>query len=434
MKKVLALTLVLLMIVGTLALPAMAAGKTTLALDKKGTVTLNLNGTLKLTATVTPAATVTWKSSKKSVADVDGSGLVTAKKEGTATITAKAGGKTAKVKVKVVDPAKPTGVSISQGKKATLNIDKTLQLTATLAPATAKATLTWKSSSVKVATVDAKGKVTPVREGTAKITVKTHNKKSATITVKVVDPYKPTKLTLAQGKKATLYPGQTLTLSPSLSPSTAKSDLNYKSSRKSVATVDPNGRITALRKGTAKITVTAKNNKKAKATITVKVLSEKDFDLTPWFGKSIGRFGKKYHLKVNSEIEYRTPEGYDNYYLKTQVCKSGYFEATGFCMSDNNNSKFKNSTACIEAIILDKASRYSLFGVTVGMDRAKAYAAADAYAAAYYKSKWNSGDNEIYSDDEGPDFGLWTPDGNCDFTVRNGKVSEIRYWARIGIL
>lgn len=43
----------------------------------------------------------TWKSSKKSVAKVTSKGKVTARKKGTATITAKCNGKTAKIKIKV---------------------------------------------------------------------------------------------------------------------------------------------------------------------------------------------------------------------------------------------------------------------------------------------------------------------------------------------
>ena len=66
---------------------------------------------VQLTATVVPEnatdANVDWSSSDLSVATVDGSGLVTAVAEGTATITAKAGDKTAtcKVTVKAAAPA-----------------------------------------------------------------------------------------------------------------------------------------------------------------------------------------------------------------------------------------------------------------------------------------------------------------------------------------
>ena len=195
MKKVFSLLLVLMLAL-SVAVPGMAAGKTKtkIALDKKGTVTLNLGETLKLTATVTPEAAVKWSSSKKSVATVE-NGLVTPRKEGKATITAKAGGKSAKVTVKVVDPKKPTGLTITQGKKATLDIDKTLTLGITLQPAGAESALKFKNSNKKVATVDANGVVTPKKEGKAKITVTSaKNKKAkATITITVKDPYKPTK-------------------------------------------------------------------------------------------------------------------------------------------------------------------------------------------------------------------------------------------------
>jgi uncharacterized protein YjdB len=48
---------------------------------------------------------VKWSSSDKKVATVSKKGVVTAKGEGTAIITAKSGSKSAKVKVKVNSPA-----------------------------------------------------------------------------------------------------------------------------------------------------------------------------------------------------------------------------------------------------------------------------------------------------------------------------------------
>jgi len=66
-----------------------------------------------------------------------------------------------------------------------VEVGKTLQLNATLAPETAKSKLTWKSSSTKVARVDENGKVTGVGSGTATITVKTANGKKDTVKVKV---------------------------------------------------------------------------------------------------------------------------------------------------------------------------------------------------------------------------------------------------------
>ncbi len=241
------------------------------------------NGTLKLksgeTRQIVPTFAINkhcqvtgYTTNKPDVVYIDNGGLAVAKAEGTATITVKTkNGKKGSIKIKVTDPNKPTKLTVNQGKKATLNLDKTLKLTATLQPSTAKSALTFKSSKPKVATVDANGIVTPKKEGTTKITVtaKANKKAKATITIKVVDPYKPTGISITNGKKVTLKVGETLKLGTALKPGTARSALTFKSGKKSVATVDASGLVTAVKKGTAKITVTTYNKKKAIITIKV---------------------------------------------------------------------------------------------------------------------------------------------------------------------
>jgi uncharacterized protein YjdB len=91
------------------------------------------------------------------------------------------------VKVKVVDPYKATGVSFAQGSTVTVKVGATLPLTAVLAPATARTTLTWSSRKPGIAAVDANGVVTGVTVGTTKVTVRTANGKKATVKV-VVTP------------------------------------------------------------------------------------------------------------------------------------------------------------------------------------------------------------------------------------------------------
>ncbi|MDO4355834.1 MAG: L,D-transpeptidase family protein, partial [Clostridia bacterium] len=82
------------------------------SLEQTGTVTLNRGETLQLNCTVKPdgiEANLNWKSSSTKYATVNGSGLVTGVAEGTTTITvSSSNGKKATVKVKVVDPYKPT--------------------------------------------------------------------------------------------------------------------------------------------------------------------------------------------------------------------------------------------------------------------------------------------------------------------------------------
>ena len=128
-----------------------------------------------------------WKSSKPSVAEITSDGVIICHKEGKATITVKTSNKKiyAKVPLRINDPYKPTKVRIKQGKSTSICLKQSIQLRTELEPLSAQATLTWKSSKPSVATVDQNGLVVAQREGTAKITVKTHNGKKATIKVKV---------------------------------------------------------------------------------------------------------------------------------------------------------------------------------------------------------------------------------------------------------
>ena len=242
-------------------------------LDQAGTVTLNRGEALRLSASLTPETAqsdLKWATSNKRYATVGADGTVTGVAEGTATITVKTyNGKRASVKVKVVDPYKPTGVKLDQTGTVTLNRGETLQLSASLTPETAQSELKWTTSNKKYATVGADGMVTGVAEGTATVTVKTYNGKRASVKVKVVDPYKPTGVKLDQAGTVTIEQGETLKLSASLSPETAQSELKWTTSNKKYATVGADGTVTGVAKGTATITVKTYNGKKTSVKIRV---------------------------------------------------------------------------------------------------------------------------------------------------------------------
>lgn len=134
--------------------------------------------TFSLMATVLPKDAeydgVTWASSNASVASVN-SGTVTALKEGTATITASAGEKSATCSVKV--SARIIAVtSITLDKTGlSMQVGDTETLTVSIKPndATDK-TVTWSSSDELVVKV-ADGKVTALKAGQAKITTTVGN-------------------------------------------------------------------------------------------------------------------------------------------------------------------------------------------------------------------------------------------------------------------
>ena len=254
---------------------------TSVKLDKTGTVSLNLGESLTLTPSISPEtaqATYSWKTSSTKIATV-ADGVVTPVGEGTATITVTATRgkikKTATVKVKVVDPYKPTAVKLDKTGTVNLNLGESLTLTPSLSPETAQATYTWKTSSTKIATV-ADGVVTPVGEGTATITVTATRgkiKKTATVKVKVVDPYKPTSLKLKETGTVWLELGDSTQLTPILGPETAKATYSWKSSSTKIATVDENGVVRPVARGTATITVTAtRGSVKKTASVKVKVV------------------------------------------------------------------------------------------------------------------------------------------------------------------
>ncbi|MBQ8087014.1 MAG: Ig domain-containing protein [Clostridia bacterium] len=239
----------------------------TLQSGKNAALTLNVGEKLMLAVNFDGGKGVkSWKSNKTSVASVAGGG-VSAKAAGKATITVTANnGKKATIAITVKDPYAPTSVKFAQS-SYTVNIGETLTLTPQLSPATARATYTWKSSKTSVATVK-DGVVTPKAEGTAKMTATTHNGKKATVTIRVIDPTKPTGIRYQEGTALTMKVGDSLALTPVLAPETAVSKLTWKSSKTSVAKVK-DGVVQAIKAGKAKITVATANKKKAVITITV---------------------------------------------------------------------------------------------------------------------------------------------------------------------
>ena len=156
-----------------------------------------------LTATVAPAdatdKTVTWKSSDESVATVDKDGVVTAKKAGTVTITATAGGVSGTLHITVtakpVETVPVTSVEVTVEAGTTVSVGKTLQATATVKPGNAtNKKVTWKSSDESIATVDANGVITAKKAGKAVITATSTDgtDKSGSVEITVVDETKPT--------------------------------------------------------------------------------------------------------------------------------------------------------------------------------------------------------------------------------------------------
>ena len=262
---------------GTAKITATAGGKTatatvtvkTVAVTKvtlnKTSANVNVGSSVTLTATVSPSnatnKTVTWTTSDSKIATVSG-GKVTGKKAGKVTITAKAGGKSAKATITVKTVA-VTGISLNKT-KATINKGASMTLTATVSPSNAtNKTVTWTTSDSKIATVSG-GKVTGKKAGKVTITAKAGGKTAtATITVKVP----VSSVTLNKTSASTII-GGSVTLTATVAPSDATSKtVTWTTSDSKIATVSA-GKVTGVKAGKTTITATA-GGKTATATITV---------------------------------------------------------------------------------------------------------------------------------------------------------------------
>ncbi len=179
----------------------------------------------------------TWKSSNSKVASVNTYGLVTGKRAGTAKITAKISGAEMSCRVKV------NKMMITINKKS-LSLERNDSVTLQ-ASASNHAQLLWKSSKKSIAEVDEKGCITARKPGETIITVSADNT-SVSCRVTVRQP----KVVLNK-TSITLYRGQTEKLTASVSSGITPT---WRTNKKSVAIIDENGVVTAVKHGMAVIT------------------------------------------------------------------------------------------------------------------------------------------------------------------------------------
>ena len=226
------------------------------------------------------STTITWMSSNPLIATVSSNGVVTGKKAGTVTITAKAFGKSVTKTIKVVEPSlKVTGsTSLYRGKTTTLK-----------ATTSYSTKVTWKSSKPSIATVSSSGVVTGKKAGTVYIYANAYGK-----SVKYKLTIKEPALKLNKSSSS-IYKGKTTTLKATTS---YRTKVTWKSSNSSIATVSSTGVVTGKKAGTAYIYANA-YGKSVKCKVTVK-----NPTITLNKSKATAYAGKSYTLKATTS--YRT--------------------------------------------------------------------------------------------------------------------------------
>ena len=233
----------------------------------------DVNVNIGETATVTPSlvgaggavpsfAEVIYVSQDESIATVSYGGVVKGVGGGTTTVEirrydgVKLGEFTVSVRVPVQSISFNT-LSAELVPNGTLDLMQKLQVMP--ATATNKA-VTFESSNTGVVTVSADGGVTAVGTGNAKITAVSQDDvtKTAQIEIIVSKTIVPVESISLDHSAETLPIGGSLALNAEISPASATNKtLVWSSSDTGVATVDSNGKVTAVGAGTATITATA---------------------------------------------------------------------------------------------------------------------------------------------------------------------------------
>ena len=217
----------------------------------------------------TQSKSVEWKTSDASVAVVSSTGLVTAKKTGTVTITAVSKADSSiqsKVTIKVLSHI--TDVTVT-GPSGTLYTDTKYKFTAKITPddTTDNRTVIWSVSDSNIAQIAKDGTLIFKKAGTVDViaTVKATSSNTVIKKLTVTGVKRVINVSSVALDKTTvnLKKGETVKLNATVAPADADNkEVTYTSSNSAVAKVDNTGLVTALSSGEAVITVTTKDGSK----------------------------------------------------------------------------------------------------------------------------------------------------------------------------
>ena len=252
--------------------PAAVYVETLTVTSATSTTLTSLGQTLQLAATaqnprqgdVSAQAAITWSSGDATIATVSSSGLVTAVKNGRATITAAANGASGSLQI-IVGQVVATVVVTTANGGASASLDSLGQTAALSAVANdsngnplAGATFTWQSDGAAVATVDASGVVTAIKNGTAHVTAKSDAATSAGFTIAVLQ-----KISFVDVTGGVTYLDVALTAQLSAAPRDGKGNLVagapaavWSTGSAATATISAAGLVTGVARGAVTLTAT----------------------------------------------------------------------------------------------------------------------------------------------------------------------------------
>ena len=205
--------------------------------------------------------TVEWTSSDESVATFDATGIVVAVSAGEADITASVTNSEMSAVCKVTVKVAAKDITVPDNLDVKLNDGNETTVEATVSPADATdVKASYASTDEAVATVDKDGRVQVLQPGECDIitTLMQDGEKVTEKTTHVKAFYEVESITL-DSNEGKLTVGNSHTIKATVAPEevAAETTIEWSSSNEKVATVDSNGKVTAVSSGNATITATA---------------------------------------------------------------------------------------------------------------------------------------------------------------------------------
>lgn len=226
---------------------------------------LTVGDNIQLDYNTTAGAAVSFVSNDTTVVSVTDTGVVSALKQGSAVIemTLTINGKTQKDKCTINVTDKDITFIGYQKESVTISINETITPALTILPENMTAeNITYQISNTGIASVDKNGAVTGIKAGE---TVLTASYKSLKTSIKIIVAATTVSVEniILECGNISLYQGQTHQLNPQvLPPNASNKNVFYTTDNKDVATVYPNGLITAQNPGNAVITAETEDGKK----------------------------------------------------------------------------------------------------------------------------------------------------------------------------
>ena len=267
LRKILSLLLSVAILAGAAMTGAAAANAADDLQISRGLFSAGVGETVTLSAN----KSVIWRTSDRNILTVDQKGTVKAVSRGTAWVTARdqrGAEKSCRINVKNA----PESIRISKS-SISVGTGESGALSSVIPEGSAASLRTFRtsdSSIVRMTKTDWTGSFTAVREGTAWVTVRAYNgrESSCRVTVKKA----PKSIDISK-KTLTLGLGESYSLSASVPADSAAATRSFRTSDSSIVRMTKTnwtGGFTAVKEGTAWVTVRTYNGKEASCRVTVK--------------------------------------------------------------------------------------------------------------------------------------------------------------------